>query len=329
MSPEVRSQKSEVRSGSFHLPRLNLITKAELSALHQRKRAAFSLVELLVTMGVLSTLMILLMSFFTQATDAWNKSENRIDSYREVRAAFYYIKRDLGTMIVSDQLPWLHLADPAGSADPLMEDTIRGEPSNPAQGNAIFFLSAKTADAQGDQGSSDLCAVGYYLAWGPDWASNQPSGSAPPSSYKLYRYFKASDALWNSSLRAFLQGWDPASKTSSSHLFPTALALVGTSGDEVIARNVVNFEITPYRWNATTAVYEAPPAGTNWDSWQTDGKFLKPDMIEVSLLAFNSETALRLGGNKDRWHVDSSQPENSGVLQGQNAQVFHMRIPLR
>jgi competence protein ComGC len=125
MSPEVRSQMSEVRNRKarlsgfrFHLSRPSLKAKAELSALHQRKRAAFSLVELLVTMGVLSTLMILLMSFFTQATDAWNKSENRIDSYREVRATFYYIKRDLGTMIVSDQLPWLHLAGPGRERRP-------------------------------------------------------------------------------------------------------------------------------------------------------------------------------------------------------------------
>lgn len=317
MSSEIRDQKSEVRN-----------REAKLSAF-KFQLSGFSLVELLVTMGVLSTLVVLLMSFFTQATDAWSKSENRVDSFREVRAAFYYLKRDLGTMIVSDQLPWVYLADPAAASDPLMEAAISGEASQANQGNAIFFLSAKSPGAQGGQGSSDLCAVGYYLAWGPDWNSAQSPDYAPTSSYKLYRYFKASDTLWNNGFQAFLQGWDAGNQTSTSHLFPTPLAVVSGSGDEVIARNVVNFKLTPHRWNASAATYEAPPSGVDWSAWQTDGHFVKPDMIEVSLLAFNAETAQRLAGDRNRWHVDSNQPEAAGVLQGQGAQVFHMRVPLR
>lgn len=285
------------------------------SALPNRRQAhAFTLVEMLVTTAVLTTLMLLLFSFFDQAAKAWNRSEQRIDAYREVRAAFYYLKRDLSTMIVSDQLPWVHLDDPSGAGEPLVNGAISGNPASAAQGNALFFLSAQPADAQFTGAGSDLCAVGYYLAWSSDpipWGSGN-------NSYKLHRYFYNSDETWSNGLLDFLQGTNP-------WLFPTPVG--AANGDEVIARNVVNFEIIPYRNNNGTL--EAPPSGTNWQDWTEGGPHRKPDLVEVSLLAFNSDTAIKLGGNQSAWHVDSEDPGASGVLQGQNAQVFHMRVPVK
>ncbi|MEO0454117.1 MAG: prepilin-type N-terminal cleavage/methylation domain-containing protein [Verrucomicrobiota bacterium] len=308
------------------------------------RRNAFTLVELLVTMGVLSILMLLLFSFFDQAAKGWNRSEQKIDAYREVRAAFHYLRRDLQSMVVSESLPWVYLQNPVNETSPELEAAIGGDPSDAAQGQAIFFLAAMSSEAQLGQGSSDLCSVGYYLSWGPDWDSAQSPGFAPSQSYKLHRYFKHSDETWLSSgigLQPFLTDFDPANFISGSPLFirPTG----GLNGDEVIARNVVNFEITPYRTNTTTGAVQTPAPFQSWANFAArndpntgapipgSGAYVKPDGFIISLVAFNSDTALKLGANQNSWHFQTNSIEAAGTPQliRENAQVFKMKVAVQ
>lgn len=56
---------------------------------------AFSLIELLTAMSILSVLMLLLTSLLTQVQNSWVNSQDRVSQFREARVAFDMISRNL------------------------------------------------------------------------------------------------------------------------------------------------------------------------------------------------------------------------------------------
>jgi len=123
------------------------------------KPCGFSLVEILVAVAILATLMTMLFAFFSQATNAWQSTEKKMSAFREARAAFYYLRRDLSSMVVSNSVKWSFHEDTSN---------LFNEPDLPPQanGDAIVFLSSTPRQGQNqNESKSDLCLVGYYLAY--------------------------------------------------------------------------------------------------------------------------------------------------------------------
>jgi len=274
--------------------------------LFRRSAPAFSLVELLVSMTILTTLMVLLFGFFEQATRAWQNSEKKVDAFREARAALYFLKRDLEGLLVDASIPFFQSDDPSAFS-PIIYSGPGGTPT--ANGDLLFFISSQSFDAQDSaRGKSDLCAVGYYPVYDRDSAA-----MGNRRSYRLLRYFKSSDDTWengSAGLKVFLTTVQSGTPDYAV-LFPPAQ---GTADrDEVIARNVVNFKVQPLDEN-----YQ-PLLATNGNRFNT-----KPAFFDISLTALNQETAQKLSVQDD-WHKLPPGYSNSPLFK-QNAQEFRLRV---
>ncbi|MDZ4788285.1 MAG: prepilin-type N-terminal cleavage/methylation domain-containing protein [Blastochloris sp.] len=276
--------------------------------------SGFSLVELLVSTAILTTLMVLLFGFFEQATRAWQNSEKKVDAFREARAALYFLKRDLEALYVDNEVPYFVCADPSNTV-PVAYSGASRPPSE--HGNALFFISKQPFDSQeASKAKSDLCAIGYYLVFDRDPAAI----GTTRSSYRLLRYFKSSDETWNNSSTPGFGLWPffksittPGGAPDFSKLFPTAEGR--TTGDEVIARNVINFKV-----RALDREYqELQPTDTNRYN-------VKPAFFDLSLTALNLETSQKLKTQKD-WHKTGPSYGGSDLFQ-KNAQEFSLRVAL-
>jgi prepilin-type N-terminal cleavage/methylation domain-containing protein len=255
------------------------------------KKEAFTLTELLVAMAVFSGLILLLFSVVDQTTTAWRQSEQRVDAFREARAALFVIGRDLQSFIKAhDVAPADGVADfgyffvnPDGSGN--TDVTFSGVASN-AEGDRLFFLTAQPGGAQ-NNARGEICSVGYYLNYSTPPA-NAMTGAG--NYFTLHRYFRNSDATFGP-LQNYIAG-------SSSILMNAA-----STADEVLARNVVDFRVRPYRADGTSP--------SPWDTRET------PAFIELSLTAYNYSVATRLARNE--W----MRPP-AGALASR--QVFHTRV---
>tara|TARA_R110002096_G_scaffold273001_1_gene466793 strand:- start:2772 stop:3812 length:1041 start_codon:yes stop_codon:yes gene_type:complete len=63
---------------------------------YRKKRAGFSLIELMVSMGILTVLMYMLTILLDNVQKVWVSSESRIGQFREARVAFDLLSKNLG-----------------------------------------------------------------------------------------------------------------------------------------------------------------------------------------------------------------------------------------
>jgi prepilin-type N-terminal cleavage/methylation domain-containing protein len=184
-----------------------------------RPVGAFTLLELLVAMAVLSLLVVVLMSMVDSATKLWKANENRVESFREARAAINLIASDLKVAFASTNTNYFttNIAPEFGAS--------------PSDGS-VFFVAALPPNAQ-DEGSSygDLCQVGYFLKFGKSGL-----GSAQQDTYGLYRYFKESNATFTN-------------LANSTPLFEHS-----TAGVELLARNISFFKVNCYSTDAAGTI---------------------------------------------------------------------------
>ncbi|HSH37485.1 MAG TPA: prepilin-type N-terminal cleavage/methylation domain-containing protein [Chthoniobacterales bacterium] len=128
-----------------------------------RHRGAFSLVEVLISIAITTVIVVLLFQVFVAAATQWQASDQRIDTFRDARAALHFIARDLSRAHVNASAGMLRLSDTFGD----------------------FAKEAYAVTASANSGKSDLCAVGYYCAW--DGATK---------TFTLKRLFRDSDAAF-------------------------------------------------------------------------------------------------------------------------------------
>jgi len=261
-------------------------------------RGGFTLLELLVSMSILAVLLVLLLAMVNGATKLWKANENRVDSYREARAAINLIASDLTAIYPSSHLSYFYTQDDKKPDTPVKVSKMDG---------SLFFLTALPIEAQGtgkstQYNNSDLCTVGYFLGY--DKTSLTGKGA---DSYNLYRYFRGSDETF----AAIQTGDDILSGVTPD-------TAVTSKNCEVLAKNVTSF---------TVAAYEIPPA-TDKNPSPTPAPFNKsadtplPDMLEITVTAINNDVAKRFAGKQGDW-------ENSrSITRLQNDRKFTTRIYL-
>ncbi len=94
------------------------------------------------------------------ATSIWRTADQRLDAFRDARAALQLMSNDLSRAAVSGNSQLLNLANPSGT----------------------YAKEAYAVAPMKNTGKSDLCAVGYYLDW-----------NSTSHTYSLTRMFKNSD----------------------------------------------------------------------------------------------------------------------------------------
>jgi type II secretory pathway pseudopilin PulG len=140
-----------------------------------KEPAGFTLTELLVAVAISIVIILILGQVFSSATAMWQVSDQRIDAFRDARAALQLMAQDLGRANVNGNPTMLRLAQYSSDGSYASEADAVTPVKNP--------------------GKSDLCTVEYYLVWNASGSTN---------TFSLVRRFKNSDDtvgyLANSSL---------------------------------------------------------------------------------------------------------------------------------
>ena len=68
----------------------------------RKKRHFFTLLEVLVSMGVFTILMLALMQFFSAAQTVWEKSGSRTETFENARLAIQMLRQDLANAFYGD-----------------------------------------------------------------------------------------------------------------------------------------------------------------------------------------------------------------------------------
>ncbi len=135
------------------------------------RASGFTLVELLVAVAITAVLVALLGRVLVATTDVYRIADQKMDAFRDAKAALQLMTNDLGRADISGNAQFLNLANYSPDSSYAME--------------AYAVFPAK------NKGKSDLCSVGYYL----DWDSTSKT-------YSLRRFFKDSDTTATSLAKA-------------------------------------------------------------------------------------------------------------------------------
>jgi len=184
-------------------------------ALLSKKSSAFSLLELLVAVSVLSILLVILLNIVQGATSLWRTSENKVEAYREARAALQVMSSDLRNILPSTNFAFFRT-------------NISGYP-NPTN---LTFLATLPLSSQNATSLGDVCTVGYFLKYDN---KSSVAGASGRQSYNLYRYFLDSN--------------DTFVKLRTSA--PTVLEFDSNFPPEILARNIIGFNATYLVTNGT------------------------------------------------------------------------------
>jgi prepilin-type N-terminal cleavage/methylation domain-containing protein len=130
-------------------------------------RFGFTLAELLIAVAITSLIVVMLGAMFGSLASTVGRASQRIDAFRDARAAVATIQRDLSNLVRVGPAAYFAL-----------DDRYTNDPNTTANKNRQLF--ALIAIKNGSLG--DLCAVGYYCRW-------------EGNRYTLRRYFRNSNEL--------------------------------------------------------------------------------------------------------------------------------------
>lgn len=126
---------------------------------------AFTLAELLIAISITLIIILVLFQVFAATANQWQSSDQRIDTFRDARAALQIMTRDLSRADVNGNTAMLTLSN----------------------SNGTFATEAYAITPIPNSGKSDLCAVGYYCAF-----------DLTTKAFSLRRLFKDSNATYTS-----------------------------------------------------------------------------------------------------------------------------------
>jgi type II secretory pathway pseudopilin PulG len=190
-----------------------------------RNSAAFTLAELLIATAITGLIVLLLGQIFSSATTMWRSSGERIDAFRDARAALQLMAADLGRANISGNAQMLTLAQVQPSTD----------------GTYTYAGEADAITPMKNSGKSDLCTVEYYLVW-----------DATTKTSSLMRRFKGSDVMSDPT-----NGYLAKAAPDFNAIYDK------TSGtEEVLATPVWDLEIRP--GIIDTPLGSATGASTSW-----------------------------------------------------------------
>ena len=177
-----------------------------------KKSSAFSLLELLVAVSILSILLVILLNIVQGATSLWRTSENKVEAYREARAALQVISSDVKNIL------------PTTNSN-FFRTNLTNSPN-------LGFLATLPISSQNTDSLSDICTIGYFLKYDNKSSVGSNTGR---QSYNLYRYFVESNETF-------------ANLTNNPS---TVLDINPDKQPEILARNVIGLETTYFITNGS------------------------------------------------------------------------------
>lgn len=172
---------------------------------------AFTLVELLVSMVVLSIIMVVSASFVTQTQRTWSQSSARVEQFREARMAFETITQGLRQATLNPYMTYRYNAGPTPTIPANREeapqsyirhselqfvtgqaDTLLGSPGagGTLNGHCVFFQAPfGISDRDGYEALNRLlCGRGYFVLQSSDDAFRPAHISEKRTRFRLWEY---------------------------------------------------------------------------------------------------------------------------------------------
>jgi type II secretory pathway pseudopilin PulG len=256
----------------------------------------FTLVELMVAMGIAIVIMSMLVGITNVAMGAWQRSRAEVRASRQAKAMLDVMARDLESIVIrsGNINEWLYCK----TVDNL-PGTDREKSTNAAE--LIFFTSA-TDRYQGALGTpkdlgGDVCAVSYKLAFqDPLDASENPT-----STFVFYRQLVDPKPTFDS-LLAKPDLEQAFTAVGGNNRFETATSNSSSTDSQYnfVCENV-------YQYSITFRVDVSDPA--------TVGSFIKP--VRVTLGESGSANEFRIYGDR----IDTDGSPASGAMSVTNAQL--------
>jgi len=253
----------------------------------------FTLVELLIAAGISVVIVVLLGTMLGSVLNTSSRANQRIDAFRDARAALQMMERDLSNLVRTqwNPDPFPSLA-PSPAPLPCAASTtsttlvtrpaayfaaanVWQDPNDPystgnPNGQIFALISTKSASsATPTPSAGDVSAVGYYCRW-------------EGNRYTLRRFFSNSTATFNVMTSPSVTAANYASASPS----PSPALYTPSANDEMLAA---------YVWNFTVAIYDAN--GNPYTTYpcicdqSATTPTLLPAAIEISFNAMSPQAA--------------------------------------
>ena len=236
--------------------------------------------EILVAVAVLSILLVVLLNIVQSSTSLWRSAENKMEAYREARAALQVMSSDLRNVLPTTNTNFFRTNLPTNSPN-------------------LAFLATLPSSSQNTNSLSDVCTVGYFLAYDN---KSPVAGASGRQSYNLYRYFVESNDTFKN-----LTGNATSALTAS---FPN-------TNCEILARNIIGF-------NATYSITNAP----GFTNWTQNATTPMPQIVEIKITAINNERTMRFSARGASSEWDTFKNSTNSPDYQKNTKTFTTRINL-
>jgi len=244
----------------------------ERSTLRSRRAIAlseggFTLAELLIATGITAIIVVLFGTMLGSLLNTASRANQRIDAFREARAALQMIERDFSNLVPTQwniQTSPVPTPPPSPITRPAAYFALENIYTDPAVGNQQIYglVAVKTAGSP-TPSLGDVCAVGYYCRW-------------EGNRYTLRRFFRDSAHTFSALQNA-------ASYAADSDLYDLNAA---DARNDVVAAYVWNFNVIMYKSDGTlisTYPYICDQSATI--------PTLLPAAIEISFNAMSPQAA--------------------------------------
>ena len=277
----------------------------ERSTLRSRRAVSFSeggftLVELLIAAGITVVIVVLLGTMLGSLMSTASRASQRVDTFRDARAALQMIERDLSNLVRTQWNP-----DPFAGPTPLpcaasaisttfvtrpaayfAAAAVWQDPNDPystvnPNGQIFALISTKSAGSATSSSPSptptptptpstgDVSAVGYYCRW-------------DGNHYTLRRFFSNSTATFNVMTSPSVTTANYASASPS----PSPALYNPSANDDVLAADIWNFRVAIY--DTTGNQYTTYPCICDQSATTPT---LLPSAIEISFNAMSPQAA--------------------------------------
>lgn len=272
----------------------------------KRRGNAFTLVEILVAVGLLSLIMMLLLQLFTGAQKIWTASERTNNIYADARVAMEIMADLLGTVQFS------HGENSDGTARDPAKDMIfsmnTGNKDDGRYSGSIIFV-AKTARGLPKK-NSDTRFISFRLG---DSADEKTRGKLLMVVYSdkndetaFYGYFPTYSSHGSNRTTAL-----NSLKTQMNSLVTAFKSSTSDSGEneycQVIAENVVEFRLTAYRLDGGELKKMTASYGIGSVTCELTDVREPPYMIEIQLTVLDRDGYARwveLSGDAKSAYLD-------------------------